>query len=206
MKKVPFVPGVVALLLVATGGFLAIPVLSGGYAYAASALEIGQTVPDFKLKDAEGTEHTLAAHKDALVVLVFTSMHCPWARGAQPDLDALSKAYADKGVVFYGIDSNKDTTADALKAYATEKKIAFPLLIDAGNAYANTLGAKVTPEIFLVDKAGKLAYHGAFDNRTGPEQAGSEAHLKHALDAVLAGKPVEKPTIKAWGCGINRAN
>lgn len=206
MRKVPSILGVVIVVLTAAGWFVATQILTGEYAYAASALAIGQPVPDFKLKDAEGAEHTLSAHKDALVVLVFTSMHCPWARGAQPDLDALSKAYADKGVVFYGVDSNKDTTAAALKAYAEEKKIAFPILIDAGNAYANTLGAKVTPEIFLVDKAGKLAYHGAFDNRTGPEQAGSEAHLKDALDAVLAGKPVEKPTVKAWGCGINRAN
>lgn len=205
MKKVLPILVVAIVVLLAAGWFVTTKVLTGEIAYAASALEVGEVVPEFKLKDASGTEHTLSAHKDKVVALVFTSMECPWALAAQPDFDALAKEYAPKGVVFLGIDSNQGTTAEARKKFDDEKKVAFPMLIDTGNAYANALGAKVTPEIYLVDKSGKLVYHGALDNRRTPDQIGDETHFKTALDAVLEGKPVEKPHVKAWGCSIKRA-
>ncbi len=203
-KALPILAIVIAALLI-TGWTITNRVLTGELAYAAAGPAIGEPLPGFELKDADGKTHTLAQHKDKVVALVFTSMGCPWALAAQPQLDALAKEYAPKDVVFLGIDSNDGTTPEALKQFAEENNVAFPILLDTGNAYANTLSAKVTPEIFLVDKTGTLVYHGAFDNRMAPNQTGTEAHFKLALDAVLEGKPVEKSQVKAWGCSIKRA-
>ena len=73
------------------------------------------------------------------------------------------------------------------------------------NSNIDAAGARVTPEIYVIDKEGKLAYHGAPDDRAGPTSTPTAFYLKDALDALTAGKAVEKPTVKAWGCGIKRA-
>ena len=72
---------------------------------------------------------------------------------------------------------------------------------------ANRLGAQVTPEVFLLDSAMTLKYHGAVGNSksltTKPEEANGD-EFKTALEAVLIGKPVSLTTTKAFGCTIKR--
>lgn len=190
---------------------LAIVALSGS-AHAekkeksAKTLEIGAEVPDFKLSDCCGKEHTLSSLKGKVVVLSFTSQTCPWSKGHDPDADALAKEYAGKDVVFIHIDSAKDNTAESIHEYKEENKLEIPVLKDVNNAFADQVGAKQTPEVFVVDKEGKLAYHGAYDNRKEPTAKGSENYVKAAVDALLDGKPVQTAQVKAWGCGIKRAS
>ena len=63
-------------------------------------------------------------------------------------------------------------------------------------------GATKTPEAFLFDANGKLAYHGAIDDNSEDANAVKSHYLKDALEAVLSGKPVPMAETKALGCGI----
>ena len=168
------------------------------------ALPIGSAVPSFTLKDFNGQEHTLASLKGKIVVLDFSSIECPYSRGTDPSWVELANQYGPKGVLFFGIDSHKSTTPDQLKQYATENKITFPVLKDVNNTYADAVGATRTPEVFILDKDQKLAYHGAFDDRKVPEKAGENAYVRKALDDLLAGNPVKTREVEAWGCTIKR--
>ncbi|MBI2425313.1 MAG: redoxin domain-containing protein [Candidatus Hydrogenedentes bacterium] len=170
------------------------------------APEIGSVMPDFTLKDCKGNEHTLSKHKGNLIVLDFSSIECPYSRGVDPSLNALSETYSKQGVLFFGIDSHATATPEQILAYAKEAKIPHPILKDVGNAYADAVGAKVTPEIYVLDKELKLVYHGAPDNRKGPDSEATEHYLKDALDALLKGEPIKVTTNRAWGCGIKRAS
>ncbi|MBI4556686.1 MAG: redoxin domain-containing protein [Candidatus Hydrogenedentes bacterium] len=170
-----------------------------------AAVDIGAAMPDFKLKDCDGKEHTLSGYKGKIVVLDFCSQGCPWSRGADPHLAALSKEYGAKGVVFLGVDSHSETTPEEIKAYAAKTGIPHPILKDTGNSYADAVGAERTPEIYIADKEGKLVYHGAFDNRKNPDKAGDINYVKKALDSVLGGQSVETAKVNAWGCTIKRA-
>ncbi|MCX8065824.1 MAG: redoxin domain-containing protein [Candidatus Hydrogenedentes bacterium] len=170
----------------------------------ADGITVGSVMPDFKLKDYNGNEHTLSQHKGKIVVIEFCSQECPFSRGADPDLIKLYEKYKDKGVVFIGIDSHFKTTPEEIKKYATDNKKSYPILKDVENKYADLVGAKVTPEIFVIDKNGKVAYHGAFDNRSGPTGTPTEKYTENAIESLLAGKPVEKSETKAWGCTIKR--
>ena len=170
------------------------------------ALKIGAAMPDFRLTDTAGKEHTLEQYKDKIVVFNFCTQECPFSRGADPDINALATEYAGKGVVFLGVDSNKNLKPEDIQAYIDEAKVPYPILKDVGNTLADAVGARVTPEIYIMGKDGTLVYHGAPDNRTGPESTPTEHYLKDALDALLAGEPIEKTTVKAWGCGIKRAS
>ncbi len=176
----------------------------GGSGLAVANLAIGAAMPDFKLQDYSGKDYTLSQFKGKVVVLDFCSQECPFSRGVDPDLESLAQSYAGKDVVFLGIDSHKATQPDAIKKYAEEKKLTLPILKDVDNKYADAVAAARTPEFYVVDKDGKLAYHGAFDNRPGPEAKGTEHYAKDAIDALVAGRPVAKPEVKSWGCGIKR--
>ncbi len=179
-------------------------VILGTFAGEKKGVELGSSIPKFTLEDQTGKEHKLSKHKDKLVVLMFSSQECPWSRGADTEMPALSKAYADKGVVFLAIDSHKDTTRDEISEYVKRAHIPYPVLKDERNLYADKLGAAATPEFYILDKESKLAYHGAFDNRKSPNQTGSTNYVKAALDNLLAGQKVANPEVKAWGCGIKR--
>ena len=178
---------------------------SAGSQPATKTLGIGAAVPDFSLSDVSGKQHTLSQYKGQVVALVFTSQECPYSRGADPHLAELAKKYSEKGVIFLSIDSHKDTTPEQISKYKEERQLPFPILKDTGNKYADAVGAKQTPEVFLVDKEGKLAYHGAFDNRRGTDERGDIPYLANAVDALLAGKTPDPADTKQWGCTIKRA-
>lgn len=175
-------------------------------AKAGEKIAIGAEMPDFELKGTDGKSHKLSDFKGKIVALQFASQDCPWSKGADPDISALAKAYADKDVVVLGIEATSGRTMEAVAEYNKDRDLAFVTLLDEGNVYADAVNAKQTPEFFVVDNEGKLAYHGAFDDRTQPTNAGDVNYVAKAVDSLLAGTAVEEPEVKAWGCGIKRGS
>lgn len=165
---------------------------------------IGEAFPNFSLPDLDGKTHTLEQYKGKTVVLEMCSIHCPYSRGADPHLIELANAYADKDVVVIGIDSHNSTTAEEIKKYAEEVKKTYPILKDEGNKYADVIGAKTTPEVYVINKEGKLVYHGAFDDRSDPTKKGENLYVENAVKAALDGKPADPNRVKSWGCSIKR--
>ena len=166
------------------------------------ALKIGAVFPDFKLPDTSGQEHTLAQYKDKIVVFNFSTPECPCSRSVDGALAELAKAYAEKDVVFLGVNSNFFMDPESLRDYAKYAKIAYPILKDDHVELADAAGAKVTPEIFIKDKNGKVVYHGPPDNRLNPSATPTVFYLKDALEALTSGKPVPVAEVKPWGCAI----
>jgi peroxiredoxin len=115
----------------------------------------------------------------------------------------LADDYRARGVNVVGINANSTETAAEVKEHAANKGFTFPVLKDSGNVIADRFDAQVTPEAYVIDASGKLVYHGRIDNsRSGDSVTSND--LRDALDAVLAGKPVEHPEAKAFGCSIKR--
>jgi peroxiredoxin len=74
-------------------------------------------------------------------------------------------ASANSGdVVWMAIATGKTADADALKKFASEHSISYPILLDKDGAVGKAYGAKATPHMFVIDKDGKLAYSGAIDS------------------------------------------
>ena len=167
-------------------------------------VKLGATVEDFRLPDAAGREHTLAYLRGkAGTVLIFVSTQCPVSNMYNERMQKLAEDYRAKGISVVGINSNVKETADVIKSHAAEKGLTFPILKDAGARIADRLGASKTPEAFFLDAQNRLTYHGALDNAQNPVMVNTH-HLRNAVDAVLAGKPVERPEVKAFGCTIKR--
>ncbi len=177
---------------------------SGNPAFAEAT--VGQTMPGFALPDLDGKSFSLAQYAGKIVMIEFCNIGCPYSRGTDPDLIALAKSYASKGVVVLGIDSNTTNAPADIKKYATDKGKIYPILKDQDNKYADAVGAKTTPEVYVIDKDGKLAYHGAFDNRAQPDKKGNTPYAENAVKALLDGKAVDPKEVKSWGCGIKRVS
>jgi peroxiredoxin len=171
-----------------------------------SAVTIGSTVADFKLKDTSGKEQTLSSLNGKNgTVLIFISTQCPVVRDYIERLSKLAVDYRERGVNVVGINANATETIDEVKAHASANNLSFPVLKDKGNKVADQLGAERTPEVFFLDAANKLVYHGRIDNHRNITLVNAN-DLRDAIDATLAGKPVVKAEASAFGCTIKRAS
>jgi peroxiredoxin len=166
---------------------------------------IGATIEDFKLPDTDGKDHSLNSLKGKNgSVLIFISVQCPISNAYNERMEKLAQDYSARGITIIGINANNTEPADAVKAHAAEKHFTFPILKDPGNKIADRLGATRTPEAYFLDANNRLLYHGRIDNNKDESQIESR-DLREALDAALAGKPIQKTTATAFGCTIKRA-
>jgi len=180
---------------------------------SAEELAIGAQAPEFKLKNVDGKDYTLAqvaSGKDgkpaAATVVVFTCNHCPFAKAYEPVLLDMAKTYADKDVAFVFINSNDpkvapDDSYDKMQERAKEKSYTMPYLYDATQETAKAYGAMVTPHVYLLDSKQMLRYRGRVNDNKEPDKVTTN-DLTNAIDALLAGKTVETAETKAFGCGI----
>ena len=170
----------------------------------APKLAVGQPVPDFSLKDSTGKSHSLKAYRGHHVVIGFVGAKCPISNAYTSRMNGIAEDYKAKNVVFLGINSNANEPLNEIKAHAAKAKYSFSILKDTGNVVADSFGATVTPEMFVLDGEGVLRYHGRVDSAS--DIARVERHdLRVALDELLTGKSLSKPELKAFGCQIKRA-
>ena len=174
-----------------------------------NAMNIGDPLvdADVKMKNIDGEMITLNDIKgETGTLVIFSSTHCPFVLGWQDTMVELGNTYQDKGVGVVLINSNNPATAgdtyESMQEMAKAEGYRFPFVVDATSDVARHFGAGKTPDVFLFDTAGKLVYKGAIGEGGQKPKDGGETWLKDALDALLAGTPVEKAVTKAVGCSI----
>lgn len=202
-----------------TGLLTAIGCVTLGLASAVYSEEavIGQPAPDFTLTDTMGQAHTLAAHKGKFVVLEWSNYDCPFVKKhyGSGNMQRLQKTYTEKGVVWLTINSS---AAGKQGNYPPEKwnemikekgSAATAVLLDPDGKVGKTFGAKTTPSMFVINPEGVLIYKGAIDDKPSfkPETLeGAKNYVEAALDAAMAGKPVETPSTQSYGCSVKYAD
>ena len=195
----------------------AIAILTGAAAVARAGestggIAIGTKVPaavaKTKMKNVDGKMLSITdVTGKAGTLVIFTCNHCPFAKAWEQRIVELGNTYSGKGVGVLLVNANDPTTHaednfEGMQARAKSLGMKVPYVVDDTSGVAKAFGASVTPEAFLFDKAGKLAYHGAVDdNRNEPDKVKAR-YLKDALDAVVAGKAPAVSETKGLGCGI----
>jgi peroxiredoxin len=171
-------------------------------------LPIGTDAPDFALPATDGKCYSLKDFADADVLVVFfTCNHCPFVVGSDEATRATAEKYAGRGVRFVGINSNSVLTyAEDSFAKMIERmeKQAFPwvYLRDESQRTALAYGALRTPHFYVFGRDRKLVYTGrALDDPREADKA-TVNDLEAALEHVLAGRPVAKPTTNPIGCNV----
>ncbi len=177
-------------------------------------LEIGAPAPDFDLPGVDGKRYTLKDFADAkILVIIFTSNHCPTAQAYEGRIKKMAADYKDKGVSIVGINPNNpdaltldelrysdlNDSLEDMKVRAKDQGFNFPYLYDGDTQkVAHAYGVQATPHVFIFDSDRKLRYVGRIDD--------SEVKTVHhhdatdAIDALLAGKPVAVEKTHVFGC------
>ena len=171
---------------------------------SAQELKLGSTVGDFTLQDLQGKKVSYNSLKGDVTVVTWVSVQCPVSNDYNDRMNAVYNDYSKKGVKFIFLNSNSTEPADAVASHAKSSGFAFPVYKDDGNVVADKFGAQVTPESFVMDKTGKIVYHGYIDDQRNLSKV-TDQGLRNALDAVLGGKAVAKAETKAFGCTLKRS-
>ena len=155
------------LLLVA---FTSIPALSDGF----DDLEIGETAPDFTLRDLAEKRFTLSDSQGDIVVIQFgSSTTVPFVEQIKP-MNDLVKKYKREGVTFitvYTVEQMFDwQAADYFEKYERAKGLRFQLGVQSGQRMGARVLVDDTDEtvyktygsvpagVFIVDQDENLAY------------------------------------------------
>lgn len=180
---------------------------------AAFALETGKAAPDFAVKASNGKTVKLSEYKGKTVVLEWLNYGCPFVKKhyESKNMQGLQKKYTGDGVVWLSVISSapgKQGHGDAKQAEADKAahgSHATAILLDEKGEMGKAYGALTTPHMYVIDKAGKLVYQGAIDDKASTELADVKSatnYVSAALDATKAGKPVAVSQTKAYGCGV----
>jgi len=173
-------------------------------------LPLGTPLPHFELPDVVSgnwCSPTKFGEKRAVLVM-FICRHCPFVVHVQHELVRLEKDYADKGLAMVAISSNDvthypDDHPDRLQSMAQELGFTFPYCYDETQDVAKAFTAACTPDFFLFQEDRTLVYRGQLDDsRPGNNKPVTGNDLRAAIDAVLAGQPVNRDQRPSAGCNI----
>jgi peroxiredoxin len=173
-------------------------------------LALGAEAPDFALPDVTTGEVVRRADfvgADALLVM-FICRHCPYVAHVRPALAQLGRDHLNSDLAIVGISANNPQAypEDAPASLAEEARTAgytFPYLFDETQVVAKAYTATCTPDFFLFDADFRLVYRGQMDaSRPGNGLPVTGEDLRAAIDAVLAGRPVDPYQQPSVGCSI----
>lgn len=174
-------------------------------AVASVMVPLGTPAPDFVLSDVNG-QVVRRSDITGPMLVAFLCNHCPYVKHIE---QRLAQVLADvPGLSVVGVCSNDadgypDDAPEHLAEQALRAGWTFPYLVDTEQSIGHAYGAACTPDFFLYDADGRLAYRGAFDDSTpGNGQPVTGALLADAIDRVLRAERVPEPHRPSMGCSI----
>jgi peroxiredoxin len=126
-------------------------------------LEAGAAAPDFAIRDTEGKAFNFAEEKGkAPSILVFWSIFCEPCRVEMPIVQRLHEKYGDTLTVL-AVALDGEPLKNSIVGFVKQEGYTFRVLIDELDEkemfkVADPFGVGGTPTIFLVDRAGKVAF------------------------------------------------
>ncbi|HTT63057.1 MAG TPA: thioredoxin family protein [Bryobacteraceae bacterium] len=171
---------------------------------------LGTPAADFHLPDVVSGRTVgldTFAGKQALLVM-FISRHCPYVQHVKHELSRLGNDYAGQPLGIVAISSNyvvqyPEDAPGRLAEMAAELGLNYPICYDESQDVAKAYDAACTPDFFLFDANRRLVYRGQLDGaRPRNDVPVTGVDLRAAIDAVLAGKPVNPQQRPSVGCNI----
>jgi len=170
---------------------------------------LGTELPSFSLPDTvSGKLVSSAELAGAPAVVIFICNHCPYVKHIRHGLSELGHFCRDRGVGMVAISSNDalaypDDSPEAMAIEAKQAGYVFPYLFDESQTVARAFDAACTPDLYIYDARGLLAYRGQFDDsrpRNELPVTGNDART--AISALLGGGVPSTTQTPSIGCNI----
>lgn len=189
-----------AAIFAAATLFLGVGYLATGRADASGPRAImgpavGDLVLDVQFRDVEKGRGRLSDLREAgAAVLVTWDVECAAAQQHLSLMQRLEAALAERGIEVVYLNLRVPGSIKEMKEDVAEQGLRGRYVRDPEWKAARLVQPRTIPEAFVIDAAGTLRYRGAV--------SGSQAYLQDAVDAVLAGLPVEVAETEAVGCDV----
>ncbi|EQC44515.1 redoxin [Bacteriovorax sp. BSW11_IV] len=134
-------------------------------------------------------------------VIFFSSIDCPCSDSHLSHFVDLKKQFPE--ITFVGINENGKERIDEIRSYYQNKNLNFPIFLDKDFKVADALGAVKTPHVYLLDKEGKIIYHGGVTNSSNFNSA-TTFYLQEVLNDISKGQKPRRDFARALGCYIAR--
>jgi peroxiredoxin len=176
-------------------------------AIAQASVSVGQSAPDFHVKDTSGKDQSLAAYKGKYVVLEWVNPDCPFVKKHydSANMQSTQKAAEAKGAVWLSVSTN-GKAAPELAAWVKEQKASpTATLLDGDGKLGKAYGARTTPHMYVINPEGKLVYAGAIDSKATANKSdiqGATNYVTVALTESMSCKAVSKATTEPYGCSV----
>jgi hypothetical protein len=179
----------------------------------AHAVDVGAPAPAFVAQDAAGKPVSLAQLRGKIVVLEWTNNGCPFVGHMYRSgvMQQLQRQAAADGVVWLSVISS----APGRQGYLTGPGVAAwrasvgaapaDVILDPTGALGHAFDARTTPDMYVIDRQGRLAYAGAIDDNVSTEVADARTahnYVATALADLRSGRPVSPQWTVSYGCSI----
>jgi peroxiredoxin len=180
---------------------------------AMSAAKVGQQAPDFSGTGSDGKSYHLADYRGKFVVLEWHNNGCPYTRKHynSGNMQNLQKQWTARGVAWFTVLSSAPgkqgyVNANDENTYMSKMGAApTAALLDSTGAIGHLYDAKTTPQMIVINPQGVIVYDGAIDNRPTSDLKdiqGATNYVTLALEESLAGKNVDMPATRPYGCSV----
>ncbi len=162
-----FFAGLVVVVLLA-GGFIWLLFQPSNDTTPAGGIGVGQTAPDFTLRDVNGKQVALSSLRGHPVIINFWASYCQPCQDEMPLLNSFYQQHQADGLVILGI--NEGEPMEMIKDYAQRYKIAYQVLSDPTYQFnADTSYNPVPlPRSYFIDKQGVV--RAVFTGQLSPDQ------------------------------------
>lgn len=163
----------------------------------AIAIEPGELVGPVRLVGRDDREIVVRNYEERpATAFVFLSSRCPATERSIESINALYQKYRLRDVLYVGVCANDVETAADLQTFAQQRGMIFSIDRDPEGVAAELLGAQATPEVFLLDREGRLVFRGGLEREEG------RAALESAIQQLLRKKPIAAAAGPAGGTPI----
>ncbi len=179
---------------------------------SAATAPVGESAPDFTLRDTDNKEISLQEHRGSFVVLEWVNPGCPFVQKFYNagEMQRFQERAKNMDVVWLAINSTSPSNGDYMsgeetREYIKEKKVVAPWLVDEDGAVARAYGIARTPEMIVINPEGTIIYRGAIDSisSANPDDISrAENYVFAALEAAKDGKEVVRSQTRPYGCMI----
>lgn len=121
------------------------------------APRIGFRAPNFRLKNLDGKEVSLASHKGHVVFINFWATWCTPCRAEMPSMEALYRDYNDQGLEILAI-SNDIQGESVVRPFVEELKLSYPILLDSDFRVDDKYLIRSVPTTILIGRDGIITH------------------------------------------------
>jgi alkyl hydroperoxide reductase subunit AhpC len=178
-----------------------------------AAAKVGNAAPEFTATASSGKTVRLTDYRGKYVVLEWHNNGCPYVgkHYNSGNMQRLQKQWTSQGVVWFTILSS----APGKQGYATAseendylaKEHAAPTaaLLDPTGEIGHLYDAKTSPQMVVINPQGVVIYSGAIDDKPSTDLQdvqGATNYVSLALEQAMAGKLVQTPATRPYGCSV----